>query len=249
MQTPILKKTFQNADNYNECLNRLFTHDIANIINIISNSFELCGFILNNEAKKEDLKMFFQCITEQINRGKLMVKNLRNINYLEDFPIFSGSINLLEKLNAASEFIQNSFPTKEINVILNSEVLDYSVLSNDLLVEVFENLFINSVLYNKNKMINIEVHVSEVRTKNRIFIKTECKDNGIGIDDARKTMIFGSTYKKFNSKGMGIGLSLVAKLIDLWGGKIWIEDRIEGDYSKGTNFVLLIPKFSESRNL
>jgi signal transduction histidine kinase len=48
---------------------------------------------------------------------------------------------------------------------------------------------------------------------------------------------------------MGIGLSLVAKLIDLWGGKIWIEDRIDGDYSKGTNFVFLIPKVSESRNL
>ena len=41
---------------------------------------------------------------------------------------------------------------------------------------------------------------------------------------------------------MGIGLSLVAKLIELWGGKIWIEDSIKGDSSKGSNFILVIPQ-------
>ena len=41
---------------------------------------------------------------------------------------------------------------------------------------------------------------------------------------------------------MGVGLSLVAKIITLYNGKIWVEDRIENDYKKGSNFILLIPE-------
>ena len=42
---------------------------------------------------------------------------------------------------------------------------------------------------------------------------------------------------------MGIGLSLVAKLIELCGGKVSIEDRIKGDHTQGSNFILWIPQF------
>lgn len=249
MQAPILEKIYPNSKNYDDCLQKLFTHDIANIINIISNSFELCGIIMNRGAKKEELVEFFQCITEQINRGKLLVKNLRNIYYLEECPIFSGPVDLLENIDAAKKFICNSFPTKEINIALNTEESNYSVFANNLLVEVFENLFTNSVIYNKRKMIKIQIYLSEVKIKERRFIKIQCKDNGIGINNDRKMMIFETNYKNKNSKGMGIGLSLIAKLIELWGGKIWIEDRVEGNSSKGSNFVLLIPKFDDNNML
>jgi len=49
-------------------------------------------------------------------------------------------------------------------------------------------------------------------------------------------------YQGRLSKGMGIGLSLVAKLIELCGGRISVEDRVIGDYTQGTNFILMIPK-------
>ena len=67
-------------------------------------------------------------------------------------------------------------------------------------------------------------------------------DNGIGISDKRKEIIFqeGIESEK-GTKGMGFGLSLVKKIIDKYNGKIWIEDRIKGDYTKGSNFVILIP--------
>jgi signal transduction histidine kinase len=64
----------------------------------------------------------------------------------------------------------------------------------------------------------------------------------MGIDDARKEIIFQEAHvKSRHSKGMGIGLSLVAKLIGLYGGEIWVENRINGDSTKGSNFVILIP--------
>ena len=41
---------------------------------------------------------------------------------------------------------------------------------------------------------------------------------------------------------MGFGLTLVKKLIKSYNGKIWVEDNVKGDYTQGSNFVLLIPE-------
>jgi len=43
-------------------------------------------------------------------------------------------------------------------------------------------------------------------------------------------------------RGMGIGLSLVKKIIESYNGKIWVENRIDYNYSQGSNFVVEIPE-------
>jgi signal transduction histidine kinase len=43
------------------------------------------------------------------------------------------------------------------------------------------------------------------------------------------------------AKGMGIGLFLVKSLVDSFGGKVWIADRVPGDYTKGAKFVVMLP--------
>ena len=71
----------------------------------------------------------------------------------------------------------------------------------------------------------------------------EFKDNGEGIPDLQKKHIFQHEFKEFVSgKGMGLGLSLVKKIIKSYNGNIRVEDKVKGDYTKGSNFILLIPK-------
>ncbi len=66
-------------------------------------------------------------------------------------------------------------------------------------------------------------------------------DNGIGIPDESKELIFEKGYKKDTKiRGMGIGLSLVKKIVESFQGEIWVQNRIKDDYSKGSNFVILI---------
>ncbi|MHA2008639.1 MAG: ATP-binding protein [Promethearchaeota archaeon] len=65
----------------------------------------------------------------------------------------------------------------------------------------------------------------------------------MGILNERKNTIFEKEYvKDISSKGLGIGLTLVKKIIGSYGGEIWIEDRIKGDYTQGSNFIVLIPE-------
>jgi signal transduction histidine kinase len=40
---------------------------------------------------------------------------------------------------------------------------------------------------------------------------------------------------------MGLGLYLVKTLVDSFGGRVWVEDRVIGDYSKGARFVVVLP--------
>ena len=67
-------------------------------------------------------------------------------------------------------------------------------------------------------------------------------DNGFGISDARKEFIFQRRHDNLNEgKGLGFGLSVVKKVIEGYNGKLLVEDRIKGDYSKGSNFIIILP--------
>ena len=47
----------------------------------------------------------------------------------------------------------------------------------------------------------------------------------------------------FEKRRIGIGLSLVQKIVNEFKGKIWVEDRIEKKYQKGSRFVISLPIF------
>ena len=77
-------------------------------------------------------------------------------------------------------------------------------MANELLLDVFENIFINSVRYNKNEIVEIEIAISKMIENDKKFVKLEFKDNGIGIDDNRKkAKILSSTILSYsyNDKG------------------------------------------------
>ena len=115
-------------------------------------------------------------------------------------------------------------------------------MANNLLLDVFENILINAVRYNEKSKIEIIIGIGKEEREDKNFIKMEFKDNGLGISDFRKNTIFErGSRKRYKSKGMGLGLSLVRKIIDSYQGDIWVEDRVMGDYKQGSNFVVLIP--------
>jgi signal transduction histidine kinase len=191
---------------------------------------------------------FFQMIGQQLNRGKKLIRNLRNLSDLEEYDIHLAPMEMFSTLRSVINFTRISFPKKVINVKVISNYKKLYILANELLNEVFENIITNSINYNRNKTVEIEIIVSTIYIHHNNYVKIEFKDNGIGIDDSRKEIIFqGTPLKNRHTKGMGIGLSLVAKLIEIYSGDIWVENRIKGDSTKGSNFIILIPLVKKKR--
>jgi signal transduction histidine kinase len=87
---------------------------------------------------------------------------------------------------------------------------------------------------------------SELRTKNseldRDFIEITIEDTGIGIKQEDLTKLFkefsqlSSPYDK-QFEGTGLGLSLTKKLVELHGGRLWVES----EFGKGSLFAFVIP--------
>ncbi|MBY8983582.1 MAG: PAS domain-containing sensor histidine kinase [Candidatus Lokiarchaeota archaeon] len=236
---------FQKTNEYMNLFRSLFAHDINNIFSNIKMSSELCSLYIDDPSKLNEIKELLQVIEIQISRGGKLIKNVQQLSLFEgsQFPIEQE--NLEQILNASTEFLVSSFPNREIDINTHFMKEKIFVKANELLIDVFDNLLFNSVIHNNLPQVKINIVISRSEVEDTKFIKLEFKDNGIGILDERKKSIFQSEIilgKK--ERGMGLGLSLVKKIVDSYDGKIWVENRVKKDYKQGSNFIVLIPEAS-----
>jgi len=220
----------------------LVVHDISNILQNINMSVELVSLFQEKEEKIEDIFELVGNIKEQIMRGSNLITNIRKLSKISTTGISLEPVETLQFLNDAVKFIQVSFPNKDLNIKIDSPLKKVFVRANEFILDVFENILFNAVKYNNNFSIEILISILKHKYNGKDYLKLEFRDNGIGISDHRKESILNNVSEgKSKVKGMGIGLFTVNKIIYSYGGKIWIEDRIKGDPSKGSNFIILIP--------
>lgn len=101
--------------------------------------------------------------------------------------------------------------------------------------QLFQNLLQNAIIYNDKEKGLIAIDFIEKEDEYEFAVT----DNGIGIDEKYQHKIF-DVFSKLNSntKSTGIGLSIVKKIIDLYGGKIWLKSQ----EAIGTTFYFTLPK-------
>ncbi|HET6823881.1 MAG TPA: ATP-binding protein [Anaerolineales bacterium] len=110
--------------------------------------------------------------------------------------------------------------------------------------EVFENLIENAAQYTSDqKEPSIEIGTRWQDDQQIIFVR----DNGQGVDPRYHNRIF-ELFEKLdpNTQGPGIGLALARRIIEVHGGKIWVESGGEG---QGSTFCFTLPEKSEVKIL
>ena len=242
------QKLKESEEKYRRAYNRinlykdLFTHDVNNIFQNILSSNELAMLYSNIPDKLQDFVEVANLIKEQVSRGAKLVSNVQKLSDLEEFEKPLYSIEVYSVLNNVIESIKKNFLYKKIDINFHSLEKKFLIMANELIFDVFENILINAVKHNINQTIEIQIKISENLIENDNFIKIEFVDNGIGIPDSMKDVIFQRDYRKEKASGIGLGLLLVKRILESYKGNVNVSDKIPGDYSKGSKFTILIPE-------
>ena len=109
-----------------------------------------------------------------------------------------------------------------------SDVPDYLAGDVNRVRQVIVNLVGNAVKFTERGEIVVEIEKGTSSTDTSIQLHFRVRDTGIGIPKEKQEMIFGaftqadsSTTRKYG--GTGLGLAITKRLVDLMGGKLWLE--------------------------
>lgn len=107
--------------------------------------------------------------------------------------------------------------------------------------QLFQNLIVNGIKYNKDAEPEVCIGCQLKKTHYQFRVK----DNGIGIDEEYREMIF-EMFKRLHTsdkyEGTGIGLALCKKIVEQHGGRIWVESSSEN----GSCFCFTLSHIAEA---
>ena len=218
-----------------EFFNDLMAHDINNMHQGIMASLEL---IMEDDELPERLRIIADRALNQVNRSVSLINNVKKFTMVNQGDIQLEKTDPAEALIVAIETVKQSFPNRSINVVTDIRKKEYCIMANDFLQDVFYNLLHNSVKVTETNEVNIEVEVK--LTQAGEYLRFDFIDEGAGLDDSMKHTILTGLEERVR-RVSGVGLILVKQIIDQYRGQISVEDRVEGDYSKGARFIILLP--------
>ena len=155
---------------------------------------------------------------------------MESINFSMRGSVFSALKTLAVKAN--DRFLNLAYQ-------VDSSVPDYVIGDPFRLRQIILNLVGNAIKFTEHGEVKLTIRKAEstVTTSDEYAFEFSVSDTGIGIQADKKDLIFdtfqqadGSTTRKFG--GTGLGLSISRKLVQLMGGRLWVESV----YGKGSTF-------------
>ena len=216
-----------------------FTHEFKTPLAVIKIAAEVLQQ-KNIIEKPERLMNYAGIINEQTSHLQAQVQRLLEIVYTDrsSLPLekesFDANILIEESINDLHPLIEQKNAILKTNFALPGTIIKadkaYLRLS-------FINLIENAIKYADEPVIDITTSI----TGNDFCISV--KDNGIGIAKEHQKKIFDRFYRitdgeLHTSKGFGLGLNFVKKVIDTHNGKI----EVESEPRKGSTFTIKIPR-------
>ena len=192
---------------------------------------------LKDEAKKQE---YYEIILRETERLTHLVNNLLNFSRME-----AGRKPYQLEPCSLREIVQNVVSTymphlQHAGFVPQVELPEEECIVNadrEAIAEAVINLLDNAVKYSGEKK-HLRVNVARTAAD----VRVEVEDQGIGIAPQYHEKIFDAFFRVpsgfvHDTKGSGLGLSLVKHIMDAHGGRIEIESKLE----KGTTVRLLFP--------
>lgn len=232
------------ADKANEAKSRflaMMSHEVRNPLNVILGYTEL----INKEETSLMVKEYLKYLTISGKNLKVIVDDILDLSRVE-----AGKLQLAKdpmSIHNIMDQIQNNYKSshKDIDIKLDFHVdkdIPESVFGDDVrLIQVLSNLINNSIKFTPRGSVTTNVNLLSIDNK-EATISFSIKDTGRGMTEEQASKIFEEYQQNRLSdnrlhKGVGLGLSIVKRLVDEMSGKITVDSFV----NYGTTIIVDIP--------
>ena len=236
-----LAETTARLERSNEELQRFATvasHDLREPLRVVSGFADLLARRHSDELGPEGQR-FVEAITGGVARMDDMISDLlayaragRVDQPLEPVDANEVVTDVLEGLQRAIE---------EAGAEVEVEPLPMVTGNAAALRQLFQNLIANAIKFVDGGPPRVRIWAAEVPEGWRFTIR----DNGIGIDSEQAERIFGMFARLHGADrypGTGVGLAVCQRIVDVHGGRIWVEPAPSG----GSQFMFTIARATPS---
>ena len=223
------------------------SHDLKTPITTIKGYVEgLMDGVADTPEKRDK---YIKTIYNKANEMDLLLNELTLYSKIDTnrIPYNFSKINVMEYFDDCVEEIGLDLEAKNIGLsYFNYAGDDVQIIADpEQLKRVIHNIINNSIKYLDKPKGFINIRVKDVGD----FIQVEIEDNGKGIAKKDLPYIFDRFFRADTSRnsatgGSGIGLSIVRKIIEDHGGKIWATSKEE----TGTIMYFVLRKYQEVPN-
>ncbi len=235
------------SEKENKTLISNIAHDLKTPITAVKGYAE--GLLDGVADTPEKQEKYLRTIYNKANEMDTLINELTLYSKIDTnrIPYNFAKINVAEYFNDCVEEIGLDLEAKNIGLAYFNYVDEQTVIIADpeQLRRVINNIVGNSCKYLDKQKGLINIRIKDVGD----FIQVEIEDNGRGIAARDLPYIFDRFYRADASRnsatgGSGIGLSIVKKIIEDHGGKIWATSK----ESIGTVMYFVIRKYQEVPN-
>jgi light-regulated signal transduction histidine kinase (bacteriophytochrome) len=191
------------------------------------------------ENLDEEAREFIDFIAEGCNRLKNLIDDLLAYSRIDRADETLGPASGDEALDDALASLQRVIGDSRA-VVLRGEHLPRVGAPLSLLSIVFQNLLENAVKFRSADAPHIVVGAE----RDGVFWRFRVEDNGIGVAPEyyeRIFRLFHRLHARSEYEGTGIGLSMCKKIVERYGGRIWVETGARG----GSVFLFTLPALED----
>ena len=234
-------------DKENKELISNISHDLKTPITAVKGYVE--GIMDGVADTPEKMDRYVRTIYNKTNEMDHLINELTFYSKIDTnrIPYTFSKLNVEDYFSDCAEELGLEMETKGIELVYANYVeKDVQVIADgEQIRRVIHNIVSNAIKYMEKPKGIIQLRVKDVGD----FIQVEIEDNGRGIAAADLPYIFDRFYRADASRnsatgGSGIGLSIVKKIIEDHGGKIWATSK----ESIGTVMYFVIRKYQEVPN-
>ncbi len=226
------------------------SHELRTPMNAIVGFSNLLSI---DEIDKKTREEYVSIIT---NNTQLLLRLINDI--LDVSKIESGVLKILPKkvnLGLVMQNLNDIFQNELVKLnkshlklipVLPDDIHEINIITDPIRIsQILNNLLYNAIKFTDNGFVKFGLNVG---TDHLLFF---VQDTGIGILKEKQDVIFehfrqaNDTYAEKNHGGTGLGLSISKKLVELLGGKIWVESQ----RYIGSTFYFTIPLISEMEEI